>query len=636
MFASRLARPLAAAFAALAAFAIAASPVLAKPIKVAAIEFAPVSPGFDANLAGMVAAVTEAARNGARLMVLPEAATNGFLYAGPAELARYADTVPGKTTDALARITRKFDAYVVTGLYERDPATGRIYNAAVLVGPDGYIGKYHKHNLAPGEGYNATPSQLGFPVFETGIGRIGIIICYDDTDIQNVMSPVLRGADILVQPVGSYALPSSEPGSNNNHSTLANMSTAVSWTGLSTSVSNLTGVEGPGRGLAAFGGGASIWNADGKRLVSAPISTWTRRKAPETVYATIDPEKESAQKSFWLAHRRPELYANVNSYRYPDDTAADPTPRQISALLLQYAAEPGQVAKNAAKVESLIRQSDRVFNLAVLPFNAFLGKVTLSKDTIGRYAEELGGPSYQLAAALAAKYKTALLFSMPEKNGSTYHETAILFDAAGKQIGLYRKSHLNDAERSWATAGNDLPVFATPDLGRVAVMMNDEVRIAELAILYGIDRADLVLVPAAYEAGDYGGAVDIAKGVVSDASNRGMAMWYNIAKFTQAYTLVANFLTPSPDGMANSAAYGLAPEVDYDPPRIAPDGERAYLATFTTHSNPTLFMTQERLIASRRWDQAAPFALDMKGACFKEWQGSPASSLLCPKTSAGQ
>lgn len=130
----------------------------AREIKVAAIEFAPVSPGFAENLTAMEAKVTEAAANGAKLMVLPEAATNGFLYLNRGELEGFADTVPGKTTDMLSKITRKYHAYVVTGLYEKDPATGKIYNAAVLVGPDGYIGKYRKHNLAPGEGNMASPA----------------------------------------------------------------------------------------------------------------------------------------------------------------------------------------------------------------------------------------------------------------------------------------------------------------------------------------------------------------------------------------------------------------------------------------------------------------------------------------------
>lgn len=606
-------------------------PAQAKEVKVAAVEFAAVSPGFDVNLKGIVEALTEAARNGAKLMVLPEAATTGFMYPDAKSLEPYADTIPGKTTAAIEKITREFNAYVVTGMYEKDPATGRLHNAAVLIGPSGYIGKYRKNNLAPGEGALVTPGQLGFPVFETEIGKIGLIVCFDDSNIQNLITPSLRGADIIVQPIGSFKIANFLAASITNHSTMANMSTAVAWLGTNAISSNTTGTEGPGRGFVTFDGGSSIWNADGKRLVSADVSSWTQRKKPQTIYATIDIGKQSEQKQFWLKHRRPELYGDINGYRYPDDGAADMKPRQISALLVQYEAKPGQVDDNAKKAEDLIRNSSGVFNLAVLPFNSFLGGVTITKDNVAQYAEELNGKTLKLAAGIAQKYKTYLLVSLPEKSGSDFYQTAVLLDYNGRQTGVYRKSHLNDSEKMWAKAGNELPVFATDDLGRIAIVQNDEVRIPELAIMYGIYRADLVLVPAAYASKDYGTAVNIPNGVVPPASNRGMALWYNFAKYSQAYTLVANYLHSSPDRMGHSALYGLTPEIGYDAPRIAPAKEDAFAVNFTTHANPTIYIDQQKMIASRRWDQAAPLALDMKSECFREWKSHSTSKDVCPK-----
>lgn len=613
------------------------SSIEAREIKVAAVEFAPQSPGgFETNIQGVIAALTTAAKNGATLMVLPEASINGFIYPDAKGLAPYTDTIPGKTTNAIEKVTRQFNSYVVVGLYEKDPVTGIIHNAAALVGPKGYIGKYHKSTLAPGEGNMATPGKSEFPIFDTEIGKIGIVICFDDSNIQNLMLPVLRGADILVQPIGSVKIAAYLGMSDTNHSTLANMATAVDWLGTPVISSNINGTEGPGQGIAIFDGGSSIWDQNGHRLVSAPVSTWTVHQPATTVYAMIDPAKVGIQKEFWLKHRRPELYQDVNSYRFPDDSAANKTSRQISALLVQYDAEAGHIDNNYRKVDALIRDNAGVFNLTVLPFNSFLGPVALDQASIKDHAEPLNGKSYQLAAGLAKKYNTYLLFSMPEKDGGHFYETAVLFDYNGNQIGLYRKSHLNDAEQSWATAGNHLPVFNTPDLGRVAVMMNDEVRIPELTQMYAIYRSDLILVPALYNRKDYGGPVDIPKGVVSDASNRGMSFWYNIAKYAQAYTLVANYYDGAPMDFGNSALYGLAPEIDYIPPNIAPNREIAHLVRFTTHTNKTLFMNQERLIASRRWDQAMPLALGMNSACFKEWRKNSTNKALCPQTLSNQ
>ncbi len=613
--------------------ALSVLPSNAKEVKVAAVEVAAVSPGFEANLNSIVDALTEAAQNGAKLMVLPEGATTGFMYADAKSLEIYADTVPGKTTAAIEKITREYNAYVVTGLYERDPATGRLHNAAVLVGPSGYIGKYHKSNLAPGEGALVTPGQLGFPVFDTEIGKIGLVICYDDSNIQNLITPALRGADIIVQPIGSFKLPDYLGASITNHSTLANMSTAVAWLGTNTISSNSTGTEGPGRGFASFDGGSSVWNENGKRLISADVSSWTERKKPQTIYATINTDRQGEQKQYWLKHRRPDLYADMNGYRYPDDGAADVRPRQISALLVQYRAEPGQIDENSRKAEQLIRNSSGVFNLAVLPFNSFLGDVAITKDNVHQYAEDLNGKTITLAADIAQRYKTYLLVSLPERKGSDFYQTAVLLDYNGKQVGVYRKSHLNDAEKTWAKAGNDLPVFSTDDLGRVAIVQNDEVRIPELAIMYGIYRADIVLVPAAYNSEDYSLPVNIPKGVVPPESNRGMAMWYNFAKYSQAYTLVANYLQANANDMENSGAYGLTPEIGYGSPMIAPSVENAFAVNFTTHANPTIYTDQEKMIASRRWDQAAPLALEMDGECFAEWKSNSTSKELCPTAS---
>lgn len=604
-----------------------------REIKVAAVEFAAKSPGFEVNLPGIMDAVTAAAKNGAKLIVLPEGVTTGFAYVDAKSLMPYADTVPGKTTALISKITQQYNVYVVVGMMERDPITKQIHNAAVLIGPKGYIGKYHKNTLATGEGVAITPGKLGFPVFDTEIGRIGLVICFDDTNLQNLLLPVLRGADIVAQPIGSNKMASIYAASYTNHSTMANISTAVSWMGSNVISANSTGSEGFGKvQIDFFDGASSIWDNSGKRLISAPLSTPANPTKPQTIYATINLDKKSAQKEYWFKHRRPELYQDINSYRYPDDGAATYAPKQVSAALIQYEPKLGQVDENYKRVDQLIRERSGVFNLTVLPFNSFLGPVRLNKDNIAQYAEELNGKSYQLAAGLAKKYSTFVLFSMPEKKDGKFYETAVLFDGTGSQAGLYRKSHLNDSEKTWATAGNDLPIFKTSNFGNIAIMLDDEVRIPELTQMYGIYRADLILVPAAYNQKDYGGPVDIPKGVVQDASNKGMSMWYSIAKYAQAYTLVANYIGGEHQDIGESAVYALTPEVGYYPPNIAPKKELAHLVDFTTHANNTVYIDQERLIASRRWDEGAPIALDMNSTCFKEWRKNSTSKEICPNS----
>ena len=601
----------------------------AAEIKVAAVEFNPTPKDVDGNIQGIVKAAITASNNGAKLLVFPEFSVTGFGYipSGPNDF----DTIPGRATAAIQKVTSKYNNYVVVAMYELDKDTGVIHNAAALIGPKGLVGKYRKNQIPAGDYEVAAPGNLGFPVFNTDIGKIALLICFDDSRLQSLLLPSLRGADILATPIGSDTLPKYEKMSNSNHSTISNIAVLAGWTGMNVVASNQTGiVEFPKLGLTdQLTGGSTIWDNNGKQLAHSKVSSWTKPLPAETIYATIDPAKKSEQKTYWLKHRRPELYGAYNLYKAPVDSAANNTQNQVSALLVQYEPSNGNVEANAKKVDSLISQNQSVFNLAVLPFNSFLGNVKLSKNNIGQYAEQLNGKSYTLASDLAKKYKTYLLLSMPEVDGGKYYETAILFDFNGKQTGIYRKSHLNDEEKTWASAGNSLPVFNTEILGKVAIMLNDEVRIPELADVYGLNRADLILIPTAYDGKQYGSEVNIPKGLVPDASNRGMNFWYDIAKYSQAYTLVANYQQDSNKEYLRSAVYSLVPEVGYFPPSIAPHKEIAYQSQFTTHTNNTLWINQHDMVVGRRYDLAMPLTLNMQGDCFKEWQANSTSKLVC-------
>jgi predicted amidohydrolase len=603
--------------------------VHAAEIKVAAVEFNPAPKDVDGNIRKIVKLIAETSNNGAKLMVFPEFSVTGFGYvpSGPGDF----DTIPGRATAAIEKATRKYNNYVVVGMYELDPMTKVIHNSAALIGPKGLVGKYRKNQIPSGDYEVAAPGNLGFPVFDTDIGKIALLICFDDSRLQSLLLPSLRGADILATPIGSDMMPKYERMSNSNHSTISNIAVLAGWVGMNVVASNQTGiVDFPSFGLQdQFTGGSTIWDNNGNQLAHSKVSTWTKPLPPQTIYATIDPTKKSEQKTYWLKNRRPELYGVYNLYKAPVDIAANNTQNQISALLVQYAPSNGNVDENAKKVDSLIAQNQNVFNLAVLPFNSFIGNVKLDKNNIGQYAEPLNGKSYTLASDLAKKYKTYLLFSMPEANGGKYYETAVLFDFNGKQVGIYRKSHLNDDEKLWATAGNSLPVFSTNDLGRVAIMLNDEVRIPELADVYGLNRADLILIPTSYDGKQYGSEVNIPKGLVPDASNRGMNFWYDIAKYAQAFTLVANYQQSSDKEYVRSAVYSLVPEEGYYPPNIAPHKEMAYQALFTTHANKTLWINQQDMVVGRRFDLATPLTLDMKGECFQEWQTNSTAREVC-------
>ena len=168
------------------------------PARVAVIQFDPqvgMANRAD-NLRQSLALATEAANGGANLIVLPELSNCGYLFSSRQHAYDHAEPVPnGASVSAWIEFTRKHQVYLVAGLNEVDGL--QLFNTAVLLGPDGFIGKYRKAHLWNLEKLWFTPGDTGFPVFETPIGRIGLLICWDIwfPEVPRILSQ--QGADII-------------------------------------------------------------------------------------------------------------------------------------------------------------------------------------------------------------------------------------------------------------------------------------------------------------------------------------------------------------------------------------------------------------------------------------------------------
>lgn len=186
-------------------------------VTVSCVNFSAVGGDKQATLEKLERQVREAARQGAELIVFPEGALHS---SAPCEAcasalhpcARHldeAETVPGPSSSSMAELALELGVYIVFGLDEKDPDDGSIlYNAAALVGPEGILGTYRKLHLGhPSETMRYTPGRE-LPVWDTALGPIGILICYDfwsNPELSRILA--LKGARILVNPTRSAAGP---------------------------------------------------------------------------------------------------------------------------------------------------------------------------------------------------------------------------------------------------------------------------------------------------------------------------------------------------------------------------------------------------------------------------------------------
>jgi len=202
----------------LAGAVLAGRPAERRTVKVAAIQFVSAMGKPEQNRARLKPFIREAARNGARIVVLPEAAITGYMSAdlrttwqvggrrlskglkGVSPLA-VAETVPGPSTRAFGKLARELKIYLTVPFIEIDRKSGQLFNTVVLVGPDGdTLLHYRKLNPWPyAERGWAEEGDRGYAYADTPYGRIALLICYDI----NFEPPVLseKKVDILLYPI---------------------------------------------------------------------------------------------------------------------------------------------------------------------------------------------------------------------------------------------------------------------------------------------------------------------------------------------------------------------------------------------------------------------------------------------------
>lgn len=237
-------------------------------------------------------------RAGADLLVAPELATSGYAFASREESAGLAETLPGPTTELLARACRETGGRVVLGIAEK--AVDGYFNSAVLVGAGGVEGVYRKAHLFGEEKLHFSTSRGGFPVFPVPVRgetvRLGLLVCFDHFFPEAARTLALAGAQIICHPANlvlpEYAQLTTRVRSIENR---------VFWV-----LANRCGAEDRGGLKLAFTGASQVTAPDGRVLARAPESG-EACEVVEVRPAEADDKKVTGRNHLW-EDRRPELY----------------------------------------------------------------------------------------------------------------------------------------------------------------------------------------------------------------------------------------------------------------------------------------------------------------------------------------
>src|SRR5581483_10608699 len=283
------------------------------------------SPDPDANLEKAVQRVRESARNGAQIVCLPELfRTQYFCQREDPALFELAEAIPGPTTEALARVAKSSGVAVIGSIFERR-AAGVYHNSAVVLDADGaFKGVYRKMHIPDDplyyEKYYFTPGDLGFRAFETKVGKIAPLVCWDQWYPEGARLAALAGANVLFYPtaIGWHPGEKAEYGERQHSSWETIQRSHAIANGVYVAAANRVGHElgpdGNPEGGIQFWGQSFISDPSGQLLVRGDV------EREEILIAECDFNHLDIQRTHWpfLRDRRIDAYTGITK-RYMDE-----------------------------------------------------------------------------------------------------------------------------------------------------------------------------------------------------------------------------------------------------------------------------------------------------------------------------
>lgn len=268
-----------------------------------------------------IAGIRDAAARGAQLVLLQELHTSlYFCQHESTALFDLAEDIPGPSTERFGALAKELSIVLVTSLFERR-AAGLYHNTAVVLERDGSIaGKYRKMHIPDDPGYYEkfyfTPGDLGFQPIQTSVGKLGLLVCWDQWYPEAARLMALAGADLLLYPTAIGWNPSDEPAEQARQRdawVTIQRAHAVA-NGLPVLVANRVGFEPDPTAQTA---GSQFW---GHSFVAGPQGEFlaTAGDSAEVLVTDVDLARSENVRRWWpfLRDRRIEAYSDlVKRYR---------------------------------------------------------------------------------------------------------------------------------------------------------------------------------------------------------------------------------------------------------------------------------------------------------------------------------
>jgi len=268
------------------------------------------------NLAKAEARIREAAAKGAQIVCLQELfRSQYFCREEDARLFDLAESIPGPSTDRLSAVARETNVVVIASLFEKR-AAGLYHNTAAIIDADGsLLGMYRKMHIPDDplyfEKFYFTPGDLGFRTFDTAVGRIATLVCWDQWYPEAARLASLGGANILFYPtaIGWHPAEKAEFGEVQHDAWRTIQRGHAIANGIYVAAVNRVGFEGPAdRGLE-FWGGSFVADPFGRVLAEGS------HDKEQILVVEIDPAKIDETRRNWpfLRDRRIDAYGPITS-----------------------------------------------------------------------------------------------------------------------------------------------------------------------------------------------------------------------------------------------------------------------------------------------------------------------------------